>query len=139
MTNPNPPLTAEERLSRLEGVYEHLATKADLARLEGDLARLEGDLKAEMADLKTEFKADLARLEGATKAEMADLKTEFKADLARLEGATKAEMADLKTDLSRDFMSQIKEVRKSLNQLQGGLAVLGFVLVLLQLWIKFSG
>ena len=88
MTNPNPPLTPEERLSRLEGVYEHLATKADLAQLEG---------------------------------------------------ATKAEMANLKADLSKDFTSQIKEVRKSLNQLQGGLAVLGFVLVLLQLWIKFSG
>ena len=110
MTNPNPPLTPEERLSRLEGVYEHLATKADLAQLEGDL-----------------------------KAEMANLKTEFKADLAQLEGATKAEMANLKADLSKDFTSQIKEVRKSLNQLQGGLAVLGFVLVLLQLWIKFSG
>ena len=73
----NPTLTPEERLSRLEGVYEHLATKADLA--------------------------------------------------------------NLKAELSKDVTDQIKEVRKSLNQLQGGLAVLGFVLVLLQLWIKFSG
>ncbi len=91
----NPPLTPEERLARLEGVYEHLATKADLA------------------ELKTELKADNARLEG--------------------------KMAELKTELSKDFTSQIQEVRKSLNQLQGGMAVLGLVLVLLQLWIKFSG
>ena len=36
MTAPTP-LTPEERLSRLEGVYEHLATKADLAELKGEL------------------------------------------------------------------------------------------------------
>ena len=46
------PPTIEERLARLEGAYEHLATKADIARLEGelkaDMARLEGELKAEL-------------------------------------------------------------------------------------------
>lgn len=73
----NTPLTPEERLSRLEGVYEHLATKADIA--------------------------------------------------------------NLKAELNKDFTGQIKEVRKSLNQLQGGIAVLGFVLIILQLWIKFTG
>ena len=41
----NTPLTAEEHLARLEGVYDHLATKADLA------------------DLKAELKADMAKLE----------------------------------------------------------------------------
>jgi hypothetical protein len=73
----NTPLTPEERLSRLEGVYEHLATKADIA--------------------------------------------------------------NLKAELNKDFTDQIKEVRKSLNQLQGGIAVLGFVLIILQLWVKFTG
>lgn len=29
--------TTEERVSRLEGAYEHLATKADVARLEGEM------------------------------------------------------------------------------------------------------
>ena len=31
--------TAEERLARLEGGYEHLATKADLANLKADLLK----------------------------------------------------------------------------------------------------
>ena len=35
--------TVEERLSRLEGGYEHLATKADIA-----------EVKVEIAELKTE-------------------------------------------------------------------------------------
>ncbi len=30
-------MAMEERLSRLEGAYEHLATKADLAELKGEL------------------------------------------------------------------------------------------------------
>ena len=64
----NPPLTPEERLARLEGVYDHLATKADIARLEGQNTRLEGEIKAEST-----------RLEGA----MAELKTELHKGLNR--------------------------------------------------------
>ena len=43
------PPTVEERLARLEGVYDHLASKADLARVESDL-------KAELAELKGSVK-----------------------------------------------------------------------------------
>ena len=75
------PLTTEERLARLEGVYEHLATKTDIA-----------DLKVDMANL----------------------------------GAS----------LSKDFTSHIQDVKKSLNRLQGGIAVLGIVVIILQLWSK---
>ena len=68
----NLPLTPEERLSRLEGVYEHLATKADITRLEGEIkaegtrregqiSRLEGEVKAAMAELKTELHKGLNR------------------------------------------------------------------------------
>ena len=32
-------MTVEERVSRLEGAYDHLATKADLAELKADLNR----------------------------------------------------------------------------------------------------
>lgn len=36
--------SSEERLSRLEGGYEHLATKADIANLKADIAHLKADL-----------------------------------------------------------------------------------------------
>ncbi|MCY3791789.1 MAG: hypothetical protein OXH63_23680 [Gemmatimonadetes bacterium] len=68
----NPPLTPEERLSRLEGVYEHLATKADITRLEGEI-KAEG----------TRIKADITRLEGEVKTAMAELKTELHKGLNR--------------------------------------------------------
>lgn len=36
--------TTEERVSRLEGSYEHVATKADIARLEGKMEAMENRL-----------------------------------------------------------------------------------------------
>jgi len=37
--------TLEERVSRLEGGFEHLATKADVAELRGDFHALESRLR----------------------------------------------------------------------------------------------
>ena len=64
-----PPLTPEERLARLEGVYDHLATqahisevKAEIGEVKVEVARLEGDLKAEIANLKGSFRTLLIAL-----------------------------------------------------------------------------
>ena len=40
--------TTEERLSRIEGGYEHLATKADLANLRADFKTDLGNIKSEL-------------------------------------------------------------------------------------------
>ncbi len=45
-----------ERVSRLEGAYEHLATKADIAELRGELKTDIAELKAELAELKGSLK-----------------------------------------------------------------------------------
>ena len=50
------PPTIEERLARLEGVYDHLASKADLAELRTDLKDDMARLQAEMAELKGSVK-----------------------------------------------------------------------------------
>jgi hypothetical protein len=36
----------EQRVSRLEGAFEHMATKADIARLETSIANLKTDIVA---------------------------------------------------------------------------------------------
>ena len=38
-------VSTEERLAHLEGAYEHLATKADVERVQANLERLRGDVQ----------------------------------------------------------------------------------------------
>ena len=59
--------TLEERVSRLEGGYQHLATKADIAHLatKDDIAHLENrfsNLQTEFANLKAEQAQSESRL-----------------------------------------------------------------------------
>jgi hypothetical protein len=55
--------TMEERVSRIEGGYEHLATKADIAELRGatqaDIAELRGATQASIAELRGEIRGSL--------------------------------------------------------------------------------
>ena len=58
--------TVEERLSRLEGVYDHLSSKADVAKVE-----------TQIADLRTELKGDIAKVER----QVDGLRVELKGDI----------------------------------------------------------
>ena len=51
-----------ERVSRIEGGYEHLATKADLARVETEIAQMRSELKTEIADVRSELKSEIGDL-----------------------------------------------------------------------------
>ncbi len=51
----------EERVSRLEGPYNHLATRADLEEVKASI----GDLRANIADLKAELTWRVAGLQFA--------------------------------------------------------------------------
>ena len=68
------PPTIEERLARLEGVYDHLASKADLAELRSVLKDDIARLQAEITRVESGLKDDIARLQ----AEMAELKGSVK-------------------------------------------------------------
>ena len=59
--------TNTERIARLEGAYEHLATKADLAQLElrltQEMAQVELRLTQEMANVKSSMAQEMAQME----------------------------------------------------------------------------
>ena len=54
--------TMKERVSRLEGGYDHLATKADVERLRADMERNRGEDRAEMQRLRADFSHQVIRL-----------------------------------------------------------------------------
>ena len=47
--------TVEQRLTRLEAVYEHLATKADIADLRAEMKADNGRLESHTANLRAEM------------------------------------------------------------------------------------
>ena len=59
--------TSEERLSRLEGAYEHIATKADLQALETRMTQQIADSEArsakQRADMETRLTKQIAEAE----------------------------------------------------------------------------
>jgi hypothetical protein len=71
--------TVEERLSRLEGVYEHLATKSDVFDLKADLlaeiARTETRLTSEIASVETRLTSEIASVETRLTSEIASVET----------------------------------------------------------------
>ena len=54
-------MSTEERLARLEGGYEHVATKAGLENIRGEL-------KADIEAMRGELKADIETLRGEVRA-----------------------------------------------------------------------
>lgn len=51
-----------ERLSRLEGAYEHLATKADVERVRADLSRDIGQVRSEVERVRTDLSRDIEQV-----------------------------------------------------------------------------
>ena len=62
--------TTEERLSRLEGGYDHLATKADIAETKHEIVALEGKVIA--------IEAKVGALEGIVNALASEMRSEFR-------------------------------------------------------------
>jgi len=107
-----PPDTTErnrsqaERLSRLEGGYEHLATKADVerilvaverfraeAQLENERARAEA--RADNERLRAEARADNERLRAEARSENERLRTEFLTEIERIRAEAERNKADI--------------------------------------------
>ena len=65
--------TVEHRVSRLEGGYDHLATKADIAEVRTELAELRAELKADAAELRAELKSDIAAVQNGQSEMKAEL------------------------------------------------------------------
>ena len=131
-----------ERVARLEGAYNHLATKEDMAKLraatKADIAELKAATKEDIAELKAATQADIAELKAATQADIAELKAATQADIAELKVATKEDMQALNADLTK----KIGTVEQEIAGLKGSAKTLAIAisvgLVVVQLILKYA-
>ncbi len=64
----------EERVSSVEGAYEHLATKADVQELRGEMntaiEKLRGDLRTDMETMRGDLRTEMEAMRGDLLAQM---------------------------------------------------------------------
>ena len=102
----------EERVSSIEGAYEHVATKADIQELRGDtntaIEQLRGELNASTEQLRGELNASTEQLRG-----------ELNASTERLEG----EIESSKQELRAEFVSEIRASETRIIKWVAGLMI----------------
>ena len=87
-------VSAEERLARLEGGYEHLATKADIESLRADF-------NSEMAKSREDFKSEMARTRENFNSEMAKTRENFNSEMAKTREDFNSELRSVRSDVNR--------------------------------------
>ena len=78
----------EERVSRLEGGFEHLATKADIERVITEF-------RTEAERIRTEFRTETERIRTEFKVETERNRTEFRTENERLRTEIERNRADI--------------------------------------------
>jgi len=84
-----------ERLSRLEGGYEHLATKADVERILVAVERIRAEAQLENERARAEARADNERIRAEARSENERLRTEFLAEIERIRAEAERNKADI--------------------------------------------
>lgn len=98
-------LAIQKKLELKDELTKELATKEDIARLEGmiksETSRLEGMMKSEISRLEGMIKSEIFRLEGMIKSETAKSEGMIKSEISRLEGLIKSETLKLENKLTQ--------------------------------------
>ena len=98
-------LAIQKKLELKDELTKELATKEDIARLEGmiksETSRLEGMIKSEISRLEGMIKSETAKSEGMIKSEISRLEGMMKSEISRLEGLIKSETLKLENKLTQ--------------------------------------
>jgi len=98
-------LAIQKKLELKDELTKELATKEDIARLEGmiksETSRLEGMMKSEISRLEGLIKSETAKSEGMIKSETSRLEGMMKSEISRLEGLIKSETLKLENKLTQ--------------------------------------
>ena len=109
---------------------EHLATKADLAKLETDMARLEAKLETGLAQLEAKLDTGLA----ATKADLARLEAKLDASLAQMDTKLETGLAQMDTKLETGLAQmEVKFAQLQVRLMTWNAALAGIIIAILKL------
>ena len=72
--------TETERIARMEGAYEHLATKADVETVKAEVQ----SVKAEVQSVRSELKADIQSVQSELKKDIQSVQSELKKDIQEI-------------------------------------------------------
>lgn len=68
-----------ERLARLEGAYEHLATKADVERVRINIEQLRSELGREIGQVRSELGRDIEQVRSELGRDIEQVRSELRA------------------------------------------------------------
>ena len=94
------------RLTAIEAVLPHLATKADLSRLETRMYEMQASLQAEISGLRGEMQAEIGGLRGEMQAEIGGLRSEI--------GGLRSEMHTAIADLRSEMQAGMGRLQATL-------------------------
>ena len=92
----------EERVSRLEGGFEHLATKADIERVINAVQVIRTEFHTEIGNLRTEFRIEIER----NRTEIERVRTEFRTESER----NRTEIERVRAEVERNRADIIKMI-----------------------------
>ena len=118
----------EQRMSRIESAREaeepHVATKADIARLETLIVGTRSDLQGQIGDLRADMQAEIGGLQG----QIGSLRADMQAEIGGLRADMQAEIGGLRADmqaeiggLRADMQAEIGGLRADMQAEIGGL------------------
>lgn len=87
--------TESERIARIEGAYEHLATKADVETVKTAVH----EVRTEVQTVKTELQNEIQTVKTDLRGEMQTLKSELQTDIQSVRSEMHGEIAGIKNDL----------------------------------------
>jgi len=129
-------LAIQKKLELKDELTKELATKEDIARLEGmiksEISRLEGMIKSETAKSEGMIKSEISRLEGMIKSEISRLEGMIKSEISRLEGMMKSEISRLEGLIK----SETLKLENKLTQLEKKFTLMIFALFFVVIFLN---
>ena len=129
----------EERVSSMEGAYDHLATKADAQELRGEMQATAEELRSEMrttaAEIRGEMRATAEELRSEMRTTAAEIRGEMNAATERLQGQIEASKQELRAEIiSQVRASEIRLIKWGAGMMIGvALGMLASIAAMLRL------